>query len=164
MKTASRQGGATYLLMLFAVAALGLGLAGFGTVWSTAAQREREAELLFIGGEFARALASYRALSPAGAAVYPRQLEDLLLDPRQPFVRRHLRRLYRDPMTGEADWQVERADGQIVAVRSRSTRQALRRAALPAWVSVSGAPADGARYCDWQMRPQDGAPSQATLP
>lgn len=37
MTAASRQGGATYLLMLFAVAALGLGLAGFGTVWTTAA-------------------------------------------------------------------------------------------------------------------------------
>lgn len=161
MIAASRQSGAAYLLMLFAVAALGLGAAGFATVWSTAAQREREAELLFIGGEFARALASYRAASPPGAAAYPPRLEDLLLDPRQPFVRRHLRRLYADPMTGAADWQLEWADGQILAVRSRATRQALRRAALPAWVSVSGAPADGARYCDWQMRPQDGAPPPA---
>lgn len=158
MTAASRQGGATYLLMLFAVAALGLGLAGFGTVWSTAAQREREAELLFIGGEFARALASYRALSPAGAAAYPQHLEDLLLDPRQPFVRRHLRRLYLDPMTGAADWQVDRVDGQIVAVRSRSTRQARRRAALPPWVTIAAEHADATRYCDWQMRPQDGAP------
>ena len=41
MRSPSRQAGATYLLMLFAVAALGLGLAGFGTVWSTAAQREQ---------------------------------------------------------------------------------------------------------------------------
>ncbi len=152
MRSPSRQAGATYLLMLFAVAALGLGLAGFGTVWSTAAQRDREAELLFIGGEFARALASYRASSPAGAAAYPQRLEDLLLDPRQPFVRRHLRRLYRDPMTGEADWLVDRRDGQIVAVRSRSTRPALRRTGLPPWVAVQG---EATRHTDWQMRPAD---------
>ncbi|WP_374495417.1 type II secretion system protein [Zoogloea sp.] len=154
MKSPSRQAGATYLLMLFAVAALGLGLAAFGTVWSTAAQREREAELLFIGGEFARALASYRASSPAGTAAYPQRLEDLLLDPRQPFVRRHLRRLYRDPMTGEADWLVDRRDGQIVAVRSRSTRPVLRRSDLPPWVVVT-AQGEATRHTDWQMRPAD---------
>ena len=152
MSSPSRQAGATYLLMLFAVAALGLGLAGFGTVWSTAAQRDREAELLFIGGEFARALASYRAMSPAGAAAYPQRLEDLLLDPRQPFVRRHLRRPSRHPMTGEAAWPEGRRDGQIVAVRSRSTRPALRRADLPPWVAVLG---DANRHTDWQMRPAD---------
>lgn len=154
MKSPSRQAGATYPLMLFAVAALGLGLAAFGAVWSTAAQREREAELLFIGGEFARALASYRASSPAGTAAYPQRLEDLLLDPRQPFVRRHLRQLYRDPMTGEADWLVDRRDGQIVAVRSRSTRPVLRRSDLPPWVAVT-AQGESIRHTDWQMRPAD---------
>ena len=154
MKSPSRQAGATYLLTLFAVAALGLGLAAFGAVWSTAAQREREAELLFIGGEFARALASYRASSPAGTAAYPPRLEDLLLDPRQPFVRRHLRQLYRDPMTGEADWLVDRRDGQIVAVRSRSTRPVLRRSDLPPWVAVT-AQGEATRHTDWQMRPAD---------
>lgn len=154
MKSPSRQAGATYLLMLFAVAALGLGLAGFGTVWSTAAQQERETELLFIGGEFARALASYRASSPAGTAAYPQRLEDLLLDPRQPFVRRHLRQLYRDPMTGEADWLVDRRDGQIVAVRSCSTRPVLRRSDLPSWVAVT-AQEEAIRHTDWQMRPAD---------
>ena len=111
MSAHRRQLGATYLLMLFAVAALGLGLARFGSLWATAAQREREVELIFIGGEFARAIASYRAAGPAATRDGPQELEDLLLDPRFPFVRRHLRKLYRDPMSGQADWLVERQGG-----------------------------------------------------
>lgn len=148
MRRCQRQRGATYLLMLFAVAALGLGLARFGTLWATQAQREREAELLFVGGEFARAISSYRVADPTGLGEGPRDLQDLLADPRQPFVRRHLRRLYRDPMTGAADWIVERQGGQIVGIRSRSSRPALRSAGLPAWVSV-GASVGEARYSDW---------------
>jgi type II secretory pathway pseudopilin PulG len=151
MKRRQRQYGATYLLMLFAVAALGLGLAAFGSLWATQAQRERESELLFIGGEFARAISRYRAADPAGLGEGPRDLRDLLLDPRQPFVLRHLRRLYRDPMTGETDWIVERQGEYIVGVRSRSSRPALRSSGLPAWVSVGGS-AGETRYSDWLFR------------
>lgn len=149
--TCFRQRGVTYLLTLFAVAALGFGMAGLGRVWSTAAQREREIELIFAGGEIARAIASYRAASPADRPEYPRTLDDLLLDPRVPFVRRHLRKLYRDPMSGEADWILERVGGGIVAVRSRSTRPVLRSAGLPAWIQVEGS-GEGTRHTDWVFR------------
>jgi len=152
MSTRGRQRGVTYLLMLFAVAALGFGLARFGSLWSISAQRAREAELLFIGGEFARALASYQAAQPDDPAVGPATLDDLLLDPRVPFVRRHLRRLYRDPMTGAADWIVERQEGRIIGVRSRSLGPALRRAHLPAWVNLSSEHGESIRYTDWLFR------------
>ncbi|MBS0353829.1 MAG: type II secretion system protein [Proteobacteria bacterium] len=155
MTARARQRGVTYLLMLFAVAALGFGLARFGSLWSISAQREREAELLFIGSEFARALASYQAAQPDDPAAAPATLDALLLDPRVPFVRRHLRRLYRDPMTGAADWIVERQEGRIVGLRSRSEREALRRDGLPEWVSVGASGAGGARYRDWLFRPAD---------
>lgn len=150
-----RQSGAAYLLMLFAVAALGLGLARFGTVWATSAQREREAELIFVGGEFARAIASFRAAGQAGSREGPQTLDDLLLDPRVPFVRRHLRKRYRDPMSGEADWLLEVQDGRIVGIRSRSTRLALRSAGLPGWVASGAAVPGEARYTDWLFRPDD---------
>ena len=127
------QSGVVYLLTLFAVAALGLGLAQFGQVWAKSVQRERETELLFIGGEFARALARYKA---AGPGVGPAELNDLVTDKRVPVPRRHLRRIYRDPMTGKADWIVERREGQIVGVRSRSEQSVLRRQGLPDWVQV----------------------------
>ncbi|HMW53253.1 MAG TPA: type II secretion system protein [Zoogloea sp.] len=155
MMRRKHQGGATYLLTLFAVAALGVALARFGAVWTTTLQREREAELIFIGGEFARAMASYRSAGSGTEPEAPPELESLLLDPRFPYVRRHLRKLYRDPMTGKADWLIERQGGRIVGVRSRSTQHALRCAALPAWVrNVARVPED-ARYSDWLFHPEE---------
>ena len=177
------QSGVVYLLTLFAVAALGLGLAQFGQVWAKSVQREREAELLFIGGEFARALARYKA---AGPGVGPAELGDLVTDKRVPVPRRHLRRIYRDPMTGKADWIVERREGQIVGVRSRSEQSVLRRQGLPDWVQVievaqrtrggfrqaplsllRGKEADTPSYTDWLFRPKEGpgaAPGAAGRP
>lgn len=155
MKRPERQRGAIYLLTLFLVAALGVGLARFGTVWSTALQREREAELLFVGGEYARAIASYRGAFPGQPVPGPERLEDLLLDPRFPFVRRHLRRIYPDPTSGEVDWIVERQAGRIVGLRSRSNRPVLRSVSLPQWVIVTGGGPAGVRHTDWLFRLDD---------
>lgn len=164
MKRPERQRGAIYLLTLFLVAALGVGLARFGTVWSTALQREREVELLFVGGEYARAIAGYRAALPGEPVAGPERLEDLLLDPRFPFVRRHLRRIYPDPMSGEVDWIVERQAGRIVGLRSRSDRPVLRSASLPAWVSVTGGGPGGVRHTDWLFRLDDTARPASAAP
>jgi hypothetical protein len=48
--------GFAYLVLLGFVAVAGIGLAALAQVWSTAAQREREAELLFIGHQSCLAL------------------------------------------------------------------------------------------------------------
>jgi type II secretory pathway pseudopilin PulG len=116
----TRQRGFTYVWLLVAVAVMAAGLAAIGEVAATAAKREREAELLFVGDEFARAIAEYHASSP-GAPQYPQKLEELLADNRYPNARRYLRRVYRDPMTGRADWGLVRGPGGgIVAVHSQS--------------------------------------------
>jgi type II secretory pathway pseudopilin PulG len=115
-----RQAGLTYLGILFAIAILGTGLALTGTVWHTVQQRDKEAELLFIGAQFRRALASYYHQSP-GVKRFPGQLTDLIKDPRFPNTKRHLRQLYVDPMTGRPVWAVVRnAEGGIIGVRSLS--------------------------------------------
>lgn len=140
-----------YLLLLFALATLGFLLAEFGRSWTTSAQREREAELLFIGQQFAQALASYGARSPQGTPAAPEKLEDLLEDRRFPFTVRHLREIPRDPMTRSREWGVLRQAGRIIAVHSQSDRQALREASLPAWVSLPSDAAAAARYDQWQF-------------
>jgi hypothetical protein len=70
-------------------------------------QRSRaERELLQIGAAFSDALQSYADATPAGMPPQPPSLKSLLRDPRFPGVRRHLRKLFVDPMTGKAEWGV----------------------------------------------------------
>lgn len=126
------QRGATYLLLLFMLAVMAAGMAAMGTQWAVAAQRERESELLFRGAEFSRALAAWRDSTPRGQPSAPLLLQELLVDARSTPPRHHLRRLYTDPFTGEADWELLRgADGRIVAVASRVRLPALRRVHKP---------------------------------
>ena len=85
------------VLMLIAIA--GIGMAGVGLVWHQNAQRENEKELLFVGEEYRRAIGSYYESSPAAAKQFPSSLDDLLLDQRFPNAKRHIRKLYADPIT-----------------------------------------------------------------
>ena len=105
--------GFTYLALLFTVAIMGVLLTAGSQVWQQVAQREKERELLFVGNQFRRAIGLfYQQDTPPGAVkIYPLRLEDLLLDPRYPAKRRYLRKIYRDPMTGEAEWGLVPASG-----------------------------------------------------
>lgn len=148
MATGSAERGFTYLAMLLAVAVVGIGLSAAGQTWSTAAQGEREVELLFAGDQFRRAIRSYVLASP-GAQRYPRRLEDLLADDRFPSARRHLRRIYRDPMTGRRDWVlVEAPGGGIMGVHSRSDSTPFKTAGFR---EEDRALEGAARYSDWKF-------------
>ena len=145
----SREGGFTYLGVLLAVAFLGIALAAVGTLWSTTAQRNRETELLFVGGAYRDAIGSYYRHGP-GARRYPQELDELIEDSRFPVIQRHLRRLYPDPMTAKADWELIRDPGSngIVGVRSRSLGSPLKRANF----SAADAAFEGSEcYCDWRF-------------
>jgi type II secretory pathway pseudopilin PulG len=124
MRKAER--GFTYVALLFAVAIIGVGLAAKGVEWDRTAQRAREAELLFVGNEFRKAIALYYYRSPGPAQEYPRSLEELLEDPRYPGTQRYLRRIYRDPMTGKPEWGLVVVGGQIVGVHSLSPGQPIK--------------------------------------
>lgn len=137
MRPPVRQRGFTYLLLLFAVAALGIASAGAAVVWSAMAQTDRERELLFIGGEFARALQRYYDASPAEPKRYPATLQDLVEDKRQQVPQRHLRKIYFDPLTRSQDWGLVMSAGQIRAIHSKS-EQIARIRVLPAWVDATG--------------------------
>ncbi|MCY1481487.1 hypothetical protein D9M68_150150 [compost metagenome] len=143
-----KQGGFTYLGVLFLVALMGGLLASAGQLWATQALRERERELLWVGGQYAQALRSYYRSSP-GVAQYPAALEDLLEDNRFPSPQRHLRRLYRDPLTGNGEWGLVRSvDGRIAGVYSLSRERPLKQDRFPApWSDFAGMN----QYTDWQF-------------
>jgi type II secretory pathway pseudopilin PulG len=115
-----RQTGFTYLTVMFIIAILLGGLAIVGETWETSARREKEAELLFIGNQYRRAIGLYYLATPGPNKMYPRQIEDLLKDPRQPGTMRHLRKLFPDPMTGKEFVVIKGADGGVQGVASSS--------------------------------------------
>ncbi len=160
-KSARSGRGFTYLWLLLAMALIGVGLAAAAEIAGTAIRRDKEADLLFVGDQFVRAIALYRASSPVGTPQFPQRLEDLLADKRFPNVRRHLRRVYPDPMTGSADWGLVRAaNGGITGVYSRSTAQPTKVANFPkGYEAFAGA----ASYGDWVFAyaPPGGAPGGA---
>lgn len=148
-----RQRGYTYLLVLFLVAGLGLMATQIGVVWQHEVQREREAELLAVGVEMARALASYKKVGAQQA--YPARLADLLEDKRFPSPVRHLRRIYRDPLTGQPHWGQVVQGGQIVGLYSLAPGRPIRSHELPAELGESTT--EAAQYADWVFRPVEGS-------
>jgi type II secretory pathway pseudopilin PulG len=96
-----KQQGFTYLAVLISAATLAAALGAAATVYSQKAQREKEAELLFVGNQYRDAIGSYYERSPGGAKVWPKKVEDLVEDRRGPVPVHHLRKPYKDPITGK---------------------------------------------------------------
>lgn len=151
------QRGFTYLTVLFIIAILAGGLALIGELWHTSAAREKEAELLFVGHQYRKAIERYYLSGPQRA--YPRELEHLLKDPRRPGTERYLRRLYPDPVSGQAFALVKAPDGGILGVHSTSEEQPFKTGGF----KVRDAAFEGkAKYSEWQF--VHAAPLQATKP
>jgi type II secretory pathway pseudopilin PulG len=143
-----RQAGFTYLTVMFIVAILLGGLAIVGETWETSARREKEAELLFIGNQYRRAIGLFYASTPGVVKSYPRTLEDLLKDPRQPGTMRHLRKLFPDPLTGKPFVVIKGADGGVQGVASTSDDAPLKVANF----RVRDAIFEGAqKYSEWKF-------------
>ena len=142
------QRGFAYLFVLMLIATIGFGLAAAGSLWQTHAQRAREADLLFVGDQYRKAIRSYYELDP-GQPRLPQTLDDLTGDSRRPAPVRHLRRAYRDPMTG----------GEFVLIRAPETQGILgvHSAASAAPFKTAGFAAendsftDAASYSEWQF-------------
>jgi type II secretory pathway pseudopilin PulG len=141
-----RQRGFSYFTVLLVIAILSGGLALTGEVWSTAAQREKEIELLHIGQQYRRAIERYYLNGPKQ---YPRALADLIKDPRKPAPERYLRQLYPDPVTGSAEWGIVKApDGGVMGVHSLSDKEPLKRVGF----RVRDAAFENAKtYADWRF-------------
>lgn len=133
------EAGFTYVGLLMLVAVAGIGLAYIGTIWHTTIQREKEAELVFVGEQFQSAIRSYYERSPQAGKTFPKTLQDLLEDRRSGTVVRHLRRIFVDPMTGNTEWGLDKqSDGRLVGVHSLSSTLVFRTDGLPEGVQVKG--------------------------
>jgi type II secretory pathway pseudopilin PulG len=111
--------GFTYLWVLISIAILGIGLVTVSGIWSATARRQKLVQLDWVGQQFVQAIGSYYKATP-GIVVktYPPSLEALLEDRRYVFAFRHLRQIYVNPFTGNADWTlVLAAQGGICGVR-----------------------------------------------
>lgn len=109
------------LLMLIIIS--GFGMVQVGVAWKSVIQREREQELLKVGEAYRLAIGRYYNQTPSVVKEYPPNLEALLLDKRFPNPRRHLRKMYIDPITQRDGWGiVEAPSGGVMGVYSLSDK------------------------------------------
>lgn len=141
------ESGFSYLAMLIAIAILGVLSAGAIQGGAAIQRRMVEAELLWVGMQFQKALKTYYEATPNGGYPYPKSLGDLLRDARYPMPRRHLRKIFADPLTGLAKWGLVYAPGGgIMGVYSLSHEHPVRVAGFPSeLVAFEGKD----KYSDW---------------
>ena len=147
----------------YAMGALLVGLAVAGIlmsaalpVWSQAARREREAELVFRGEQYARAVALYQRFN---AGAFPPDVETLIEE-------RFLRRPYRDPMVEHGEFRIlhesdadepdgetpEEPRGGVIGVVSSSSEPSIR--------IYKGA----TRYDQWRFVPTEASAAPGGTP
>ena len=143
--TLRRQQGFTYLTILVLIVMLSLALGAASEHIANITKREREAELMFIGEQYRNAIASYYQSALGGVKQFPPTLESLVLDKRSVSPLRHIRKLYRDPITDSDEWGlVKTPDGQITGVFSLSNERMLTVAGKADAVSSLSATGDSA--------------------
>ena len=141
-------GGFTYPALLALIVVMGIAITTASQSWTTLMTREKEATLLFRGDQIRRAIASYyNAPADKSKRTYPPSLKVLLKDPRFPGVKRHLRKIYPDPMTSDGKWGVILAgNGRIKGVFSQSDKEPMKKGNFSA---ANAHFKDKMHYSDW---------------
>ena len=103
--------------------------------WRTLAKREKEAELLFRGQQYMRAIDLYQRRFPGA---YPTDIEMLVEE-------RFLRRLYPDPMTGEPFRILTQGSAAAAADETTETDEAGGRPGIPGSRRAAGNLSSAAR-------------------
>ncbi len=135
------------LAVLAALTLLALSLQGVMWIVSTQTQREREWELLTVGAEIRAAIGRYVQATPGTTPQWPPSLEALLDDKRSVTLRRHLRKIYTDPLTRSTEWGIVQApDGGVAGVYSKSSTTPIRSGGQELALFGVGS---AARYSEW---------------
>jgi DNA-binding CsgD family transcriptional regulator len=145
---ASRPQGAVLLGFLILLAATGWTLSQWSQRAVDESQREYETELLWVGGQYRQAIESYFNGTPMGVKQLPGKLEDLIEDKRFPKPRRHLRKIYTDPMRPGKPLEVLMQGQKIIGVHSLATGEPFRRMGFdPGQENFS----EAKTYRDWRF-------------
>jgi type II secretory pathway pseudopilin PulG len=141
--------GFTYIGLLILLAIISIGATATVQLGAITQRRSAEDELLHIGRTFRAALASYQNSTPGGMPRLPKEMTDLTKDPRQPVLRRHLRHIPVDPITGKAEWGVVRTpDGFVEAIHSLSEARPIKIANFePDFAAFEGSQ----KYSEWEF-------------
>lgn len=152
--------GFTYVGLLIFVAVLGVVAAATVSAGALIQRRAAETELLTIGKEFRAAFKSYADAS-GGAKPYPPTLNALVKDERTPAPRRHLRKIYFDPLTGKDEWGiVEAPGGGVMGVYSLSTDKPIKIAEFETeFAGFKGKK----KYSDWVFANETRLPPAGTV-
>jgi type II secretory pathway pseudopilin PulG len=144
-----RQGGFSYVIVMFVVAILSILSVRALENSLTRARRDKEAELLWVGQAYRDAIRRYYEGTPGSGKTYPPDLVSLLDDSRTTSRTRYLRKLYRDPVTDSGDWGlVLTDDGKVMGVYSLSQQQPLKTGGFDSdFVNFAGAKS----YREWQF-------------
>jgi len=122
-----RQPGFSYVVVMFLVATLSVVAARALENSLMVERRSKEAQLLRIGKAYRDAIRTYYMNTPGTGKTLPKSVNDLLLDQRANKIMRPLRKLYRDPITGSANWGYVYKNGSLVGVYSLSMLRPLKQ-------------------------------------
>jgi type II secretory pathway pseudopilin PulG len=147
----SKQTGFTYIGIIVTVAILGVGLAITGPIWKKVVYIEKEKQLLYVGDAFSKAIESYYEKSPNSAKFLPKSINDLVSDKRFPKPKRHLRKIFIDPMTASKDWGIIYQGQYVVGVYSKSNKIPIKKANFESQYQFFGF---ARTYQDWKFVPE----------
>ncbi len=143
-----RRHGFVLVGVLIVLALAALAAVQTGQRLADARQRANEAELLFVGEQYRAAIQSYWRQSPGAVRSWPARLEDLVEDHRFPVPRRHLRKLYADPLAPATPWGLVNHGGALIGVYSRAEGTPFRQAGFN---SVQLGFDAAQQYADWRF-------------
>ena len=152
----NNQGGFALLALLIFLVIVGLASAAVVTTTSLIERRLDEEQLLIVGAQYKQAIQTYVTSTPAGKLPYPTKLNDLLKDPRYPGVRRYIRQLYPDPLSGKLDWTLIKSPMQqdgIMGVHSSFEGKPIKQSNFTADVAMFS---DAASYAAWEFAAGNG--------
>lgn len=164
MRRRAGQQGAVLIALLATMLLMGFTLMAAADIAASARQREREAQLMFIGEQYRQAIERYYYSAPPGTPrVLPSRVDQLIRDDRYPVPVQHLRREYADPFDG-GEWVWVRIGDRLAGVHSRAHVEPMKRAGFPSRYAAFASAGDVSQWIFIFKPPTRAAPAAAGPP